>query len=208
MTRSPRGPDGPDPVFSAVDGALLELLSEAPDERAAIRARRLRVLGSAALLLAAVCMAAMALPFLGILPLAAGLLFVSAMLLLFCGGWAMDKAAATEVRAHRQGFVNPLTAILSDADLGLARACIRRSGHFGFAMLLLSGVCVCVAWVHLAGKQPLDTTMWAGFAVTLAAIGTWQLHRALKEARIARTMSIAAQHRHAAQAGKHLGRIR
>ena len=189
MTRSPRGPDGPDPVFSALDGALLELLSEAPDERAAIRARRLRVLGSAALLLAAVCMAAMALPFLGILPLAAGLLFVSAMLLLTF-------------------FVNPLTAILSDADLGLARACIRRSGHFGFAMLLLSGFCVCVAWVHLAGKQPLDTTMWAGFAVTLAAIGTWQLHRALKEARIARTMSIAAQHRHAAQAGKHLGRIR
>ena len=117
MTRSPRGPDGPDPVFSALDSALLELLREAPDERAAIRARRLRVLGTVALFLAAVCMAAMALPSLGKLPVAVGLLFVSAVLLLLCGGWAMDKATVTELRAHRQGAANPLTGILSDADL-------------------------------------------------------------------------------------------
>jgi uncharacterized membrane protein YoaK (UPF0700 family) len=208
MTRSPRGPEGPDPVFSALDGALLELLREAPDERAAMRARRLRVLGSAALLLAAVCMAAMALPSLGISPAAAGLLFVSAVLLLFCGGWAMDKATVTELRAHRQGFVNPLTGILNDADLGLTQASIRRRGHFGLALLLLSGFCVCVAWAPIPGKQPLDATMWSAFAVTLVTIGTWQLHRALKEARVSGAMSSAAQHRHAARAGKHLGRIK
>lgn len=208
MTRSPLGPDGPDPVFSALDSALLELLREAPDERAAIRARRLRVLGTVALLLAAVCMAAMALPSLGKLPVAAGLLFVSAVLLLFCGGWAMDKATVTELRTHRQGFANPLTGILSDADLGLAQASIRRRGHFGLAMLLLSGFCVCVAWSPVPGKQPLDATMWSAFAVTLVAVGTWQFHLAFKEARVAGAMSSAAQHRHAAKAGKHLGRIK
>lgn len=208
MTRSPGGPDGPDPVFSALDGALLELLREAPDERAAIRARRLRVLGSAALLLAAVCIAAMALPTLGKSAVASGLLFVSAVLLLFCGGWAMDKATVTELRAHRQGFANPLTGFLNDADLGLAQASIRRRGHFGLAMLLLSGFCVCVAWAPVPGKQPLDATMWSAFAVTLVAIGSRQLHLAFTEARVAGTMSSAAQHRHAAKAGKHLGRIK
>lgn len=208
MTQSRGRPDGPDPVFSALDTALLELLHEAPDTRAAAFARRLRVLGIAALLLAAVSMAALALPSIGRLPVAAGLLFASAVLLLFCGGWAMDKATVAELRAHRQGFANPLTGILSDADLGLAQASIRRRGHFGLAMLLLSGFCVCVAWAPFPGKQPLDITMWTAFAVTLVALGTWQLQRALKEARVAAAMSSAAQHRHAAKAGKHLGRIK
>lgn len=139
MTRSPRGPDGPDPVFSALDGALLEQLSEASDEHAAILARRLRVLGSAALVLAAVCMATMALPSIGQSPAATGLLFVSAVLLLLCGGWSMDKATVTEFKAHRQGFADSLTGILSDVDLVLPRASIRRRGHLGLAMLLLSG---------------------------------------------------------------------
>ena len=207
MTQSPGGADGPDPVFSALDCALLELLREASDERAAIRARRLRVLGSVTLVIAAVCIAAMALPSFGQSPVATGLLFLSVVLLLLCGGWAMDKATVTELRAHRQGFANPLTGILSDADLGLARANIRRRRHFGLAMLLLSGFCACVSWVPFPGKQPLDATMWSAFAVILVAIGAWQLHLALKEARVAGAMSSAAQHRDAAKAGKHLQRI-
>lgn len=208
MTQSPGGPDGPDPVFSALDGALIELLREASDERAAVRARRLRVLGSATLVLAAVCIAAMALPSFGRSPVATGLLFLSVVLLLLCGGWAMDKATVTELRAHRQGFANPLTGILSDADLGLGRASIRRRRHFGLAMLLLSGFCACVSWVPSPGKQPLDAAMWSAFAVILVAIGSWQLHLALKEARVAGAMSSAAQYRDAAKAGKHLERIK
>jgi hypothetical protein len=50
--------------------------------------------------------------------------------------------------------------------------------------------------------------MWSAFAVTLVAVGSWQLHLAFKEARVAGAMSSAAQHRHSAKAGKHLGRIK
>jgi len=204
MIRRTRDPDGPEQIFSELDSALLEVLGDAPDEHAAVRARRLRVMGSAALVLASACMAAIALPLIAQLPFGVGLLFGAAVLLLLCGGWSIDRATVLEIKAHRIAATNPIANILLDANLGLTQSSIRRRRHFGRGMLLLSGFCVCVAWAPLPGKQAVDVAMWVGFAVTLVAVGSWQLNRAFKDARDARAMSSAAQHRDAAKTGTHL----
>jgi hypothetical protein len=84
ITRSPDSPDGQDPVFSALESALLELLREAPDTRAAAFACRLRFMGAAALLLTAFSMSALALPCIGRLPELKAKLFKMDRLLLTC----------------------------------------------------------------------------------------------------------------------------
>jgi len=208
MKPPPSGRDGPDQIFSLLDNALMEVLSEVPDPRLTVRARRFRISGVASLALASFCIAAVA-----VLPsvnhaLRTLLLFGAAILLLFCGGWLMDRASIAELLAHRVNFTDALTGILSDADLGVMHAKIRRRRYFGFSMLLLSGFCMSVVSAPLPGKQPIDALMWTGFSVALIVVGAWQIHQSSREALQAQSMSAAAHTRKAAKTGIHVGRVK
>jgi len=208
MKPPPSGRDGPDQIFSLLDSALLEVLSEVQDPRLKVRARRLRISGVVSLALASLCIAAVA-----VLPsvnYAFGtlLLFGAAVVLLFCGGWLMDRASIAELLAHRVKFADALTGILRDAGPGVMHSKIRRRRYFGFGMLLLSGFCMSVVSAPLPGKQPLDLLMWAGFSVMLIGVGAWQLHQSSREALEAQRMSAAAHTREAAKTGAHIGRVK
>lgn len=207
MKKPPTGRGGTDQIFSLLDDALLDVLSEVPDSGLTERARRARVAGLGLLALASACMFAVALLPMGRYILGTLLLGGAAILLLVCGGWLLDQASNYEIRAHRFEFTDALTDVLRDADLGLMQAKICRRRYFGIGMLVLSGFCMSVASAPLPGKQLLDTLMWAGFSVALIAVGTWQMRRSAGEALQARNMASAARRRQAATTGTHLGRV-
>jgi hypothetical protein len=205
--KPPDGPRGPDEVVSLLDEALRDILSDVPDPRLTVRARRLRASGLALLTLAAACICAIAVLSVAVHAVGTALLGCAAILALFGGGWSIDRASKEEMQAHRSTFAGALRDVLRDTEEVFIPAEIRRRRYFGISMLFLAGFCTCVAAVPIPGKQTPDTLMWSGFAVALIIVGTWQLRLAAKEALRAQEMSAAGHRRKAAKSGTHISRV-
>jgi len=207
MTPPETRPDNLDQIASLLDQALRDVLSDVADPQLVARVLRFRRCGLGFLVLASICIVAVALLSPSVKAVGALLLGCTAIILLSAGGWLIDRAAKDELRAHKIAFSGVLREILLDADEGLVRAKIRRRHFLGINMLVLSGFCMCIATVPLPGKQLVDGLMWSGFSITLIVIGCWQLRKSAKDAARTNEMSAAALRREAAKSGTHIGRV-
>lgn len=156
-------------------------------------------------MLACACMAAIAALPLSAVPLAVVALTFggAAVLLLLIGGWLIDRAGKQELAEHHEGFAGQMGESLDEPSQGFAR----RQRQFGISMLVLAGFCMCIAVAPLPGKGRLDVTLWAGFSITLIAVGIGQIERASKAARRAQDLIDVVRRRKAAQAGNHLRQV-
>lgn len=197
-----------DELSALLEEALRESLREATDPQLQRRVQHFRRSGVALLVLASLCILSVAMlpgAWLAIGPLWLG---SASILMLFAGGWLLDKAGREEVQAYRTRVTGTLQEGLTDVPGVPDLVEIGRRRQFGVGLLVLAGFAICVVAAPLPGKQMVDVVTWAGYAVLLIVLGAWRIRKSSNEAVQAQTMLMAAERRQAAKNGPILRRTR